>query len=198
MLLVLLGCLLPAAGAGGESCLRCWPELPLLLDYDLRVLWGAPGPPRELSRSLRSLLLQAPVLPEPGYLGQEQLEREAAALFTHIDTAIGKLRADRPSLLSEMHVQKQLFAERLSRASEELKEQDLPFKLEVINCANCRAHLLTCRDPTLCPGWTQQILLWAGSLCITLALAVVAGGGWYIFWHKKQAEEVLEDTPARL
>ncbi|XP_014403431.1 PREDICTED: uncharacterized protein LOC102263139 isoform X8 [Myotis brandtii] len=126
-----------------------------------------------------------------------------------------------------MHVQKQLFAERLSRASEELKEQgergspprpalrlppalrlraessrpppslpptrclstppsatscphptppgsvclpgtsasppshpraacnrscDLPFKLEVINCANCRAHLLTCRDPTLCPG----------------------------------------------
>ncbi|EPQ14106.1 hypothetical protein D623_10019095 [Myotis brandtii] len=51
-----------------------------------------------------------------------------------------------------MHVQKQLFAERLSRASEELKEQDLPFKLEVINCANCRAHLLTCRDPTLCPA----------------------------------------------
>lgn len=51
MLLVLLGCLLPAAGA--ESCLRCWPELPPLLDYDLRVLWGR-GPPRELSRSLRS------------------------------------------------------------------------------------------------------------------------------------------------
>lgn len=126
MLLVLLGCLLPAAGAGGRG------ELPpllagaaLLLGYDLRVLWGAPGPPRELSRSLRSLLLQAPVL-EPGYLGeahrmaetgvkagpapgpsltpltsflacpipgQEQLEREAAALFTHTDTAIGKFRA---------------------------------------------------------------------------------------------------------
>lgn len=41
----------------------------LLLGYDLRVLWAAPGPPRELSRSLRSLLLQAPVL-EPGHLGE--------------------------------------------------------------------------------------------------------------------------------
>ncbi|XP_015427997.1 PREDICTED: uncharacterized protein LOC102770834 isoform X3 [Myotis davidii] len=94
-----------------------------------------------------------------------------------------------------MHVQKQLFAEGLSRASEELKEQDLPFKLEVINCINCRAHHLTCRDPTLCPGWTPQTLLSAGSLCITLALAVVAGGGWYIFWHKKQTEE---QGPSRL
>ncbi|XP_014403429.1 PREDICTED: uncharacterized protein LOC102263139 isoform X6 [Myotis brandtii] len=160
-----------------------------------------------------------------------------------------------------MHVQKQLFAERLSRASEELKEQgergspprpalrlppalrlraessrpppslpptrclstppsatscphptppgsvclpgtsasppshpraacnrscDLPFKLEVINCANCRAHLLTCRDPTLCPGWTQQTLLWAGSLCITLALAVVAGDGTFSGTRSRQ------------
>ncbi|KAK1337026.1 hypothetical protein QTO34_003071 [Cnephaeus nilssonii] len=157
MLLVLLGCLLPAAGAGGESCLRCWPELPLLMDYDLQVLWGPPGPPRELSRSLQALLLQAPVLPEPRYLGQDQLEREAAELFDHIDRAIGKFRADKPSLLNEIHVQKQLFAERLSKASEELKEQALPFKLEVISCVNCRAHLLTCRDPTLCPGGTSEI-----------------------------------------
>lgn len=70
MLLVLLGCLLPTASVGGKSCLRCWPELPLLMDYDLHVLWGAPGPPRELSRSLHVLLLQAPILLEPGYLGE--------------------------------------------------------------------------------------------------------------------------------
>ncbi|XP_015427998.1 PREDICTED: uncharacterized protein LOC102770834 isoform X4 [Myotis davidii] len=85
-----------------------------------------------------------------------------------------------------MHVQKQLFAEGLSRASEELKEQDLPFKLEVINCINCRAHHLTCRDPTLCPGWTPQTLLSAGSLCITLALAVVAGDGTFSGTRSRQ------------
>ncbi|CAK6448655.1 unnamed protein product [Pipistrellus nathusii] len=197
MLLVLLGCLLPATGAG-KSCLRCWPELPLLVEYDLQVLWGPPGPPRELSLSLQALLRQAPVPPEPRYLGHEHVEREAAELFNHIDGAIGKFRNDKPSLLNEVNVQKQLFVERLSKAYEELKEQALPFKLEVISCATCRAHLLTCRDPTLCPGWTQQTLLWAVSLCVTFSLAVIAGGGWYIFWHKKQAEEVLEDTPARL
>lgn len=69
MLLVLLGCLLPATGAG-KSCLRCWPELPLLVEYDLQVLWGPPGPPRELSLSLQALLRQAPVPPEPRYLGE--------------------------------------------------------------------------------------------------------------------------------
>lgn len=124
MLLILLACFLPAAFASGQSCLRCWPELPALMAYDLRVLWGPSEPPRELSWSLRSLLLQAPVLPAPGYLGeahlgdqgqgwpcarpsahpltsllarpvsgQEHLEREAAALFTHIDRAIGRFHA---------------------------------------------------------------------------------------------------------
>lgn len=29
---------------------------------------------------------------------------------------------------------------------------DLLFPREVINCANCRTHFLTCKDPTLCPG----------------------------------------------
>lgn len=37
---------------------------------------------------------------------------------------------------------------------------DLPFKLEVISCVNCRAHHLTCRDPTLCPGqWPVAVWL---------------------------------------
>ncbi|XP_016058917.1 PREDICTED: uncharacterized protein LOC107529854 isoform X3 [Miniopterus natalensis] len=75
-----------------------------------------------------------------------------------------------------MNVQKQLFAERLSKISEELKDKDLPSKLEVINCVNCRAHLLTCKDPTLCQGGTQELLLWAMSLGITLPVAVIAGG----------------------
>ncbi|XP_016058916.1 PREDICTED: uncharacterized protein LOC107529854 isoform X2 [Miniopterus natalensis] len=111
-----------------------------------------------------------------------------------------------------MNVQKQLFAERLSKISEELKDKaaqflyhltpwaacnsscDLPSKLEVINCVNCRAHLLTCKDPTLCQGGTQELLLWAMSLGITLPVAVIAGGGWYILWRKKAAKE----GPSRL
>lgn len=40
------------------------------MDYDLQILWGAPEPPKELSQSLHSLLLEAHDLPEPWYLGE--------------------------------------------------------------------------------------------------------------------------------
>ncbi|XP_054430898.1 testis-expressed protein 51 [Pteronotus mesoamericanus] len=181
MLLLLLGCLLPATDASGKNCLRCWPDLPALIDYDLQILWGDPGPPEELSQSLHSLFLEAHDFPGPWYLDQDHLEKEAAKLFNHIDKAIRKFRVDKPSLLEEIRVQKQLFSKRLDVISEELKEKacnnscDLQSKLEVINCANCRTHFLTCKDPTLCPGETQRTLLWAVSLSITLPLAVIAG-----------------------
>lgn len=72
MLLLLLGCLLPATDASGKNCLRCWPKLPALIDYDLQILWGTPGPPEELSQSLHSLLLETHVFSEPWYLGEVQ------------------------------------------------------------------------------------------------------------------------------
>lgn len=70
MLLLLLCCLLPAAN--GKSCLLCWPGLPALIDYDLQILWGTPGPPTELSQSLHTLFLKDHVFIEPWYLGEAQ------------------------------------------------------------------------------------------------------------------------------
>ncbi|XP_014637896.1 PREDICTED: uncharacterized protein LOC106800815 [Ceratotherium simum simum] len=121
MLLLLLSCLLP--DADGKSCLLCWPELPALIDYDLQILWGTPGPPAELSQSLHSLFLEAHDFPEAWYLDQDHLEEETAKLFNHIDQAIKKLRDDKPLLLEEIRVHKQLFSERLNKISEELKEK---------------------------------------------------------------------------
>ncbi|KAF6362290.1 testis expressed 51 [Rhinolophus ferrumequinum] len=193
MLLLLLGSLLPAAEASGKNCLHCWPELPALIDYDLQILWGIPGPPSELSQSLHSLFLEPQVFREPWYLGQDHLEKEAAKLFNHIDLAIKTFRDDKPLLLEEVRVQKQLFLDRLNEISEELKEKDPRSTLEVINCANCRAHFLTCKEPTLCPAGTQRSVVWAVSLSIALPLAVIAGGRYYIFWRKKKEDEKAEE-----
>ncbi|XP_023388451.1 testis-expressed protein 51 [Pteropus vampyrus] len=133
MLLLLLSYLLPAADTNGKNCLHCWPELPALIDYDLQILWGTPGPPSELSQN------------------QDHLEEELAKLFNHIDQAIKTFRNDKPLLLEEVHIQKKLFSERLSELPEKLKNKDLPSSLVVINCANCKTHILTCKDPTICP-----------------------------------------------
>ncbi|KAB0389051.1 hypothetical protein E2I00_003046, partial [Balaenoptera physalus] len=143
-------CLLPTAT--GKSCLHCWPELPALIDYDLQILWGTPGPPAELSHSLHSLFLDTHAFLESWYLGQDHLEEAAGTLFTHIDKAIKKFRDDKPSLLEEVHVLKQQFSKHLEDLSEEMKEKDIRSTLEVINCANCKTHFLTCQDATLCPG----------------------------------------------
>lgn len=78
MLPVLLICLLPVAD--GKNCLQCWPELPALLDYDLQVLWGSPGPPTELSQSLHSFFLEENALLMPWYLGEAQLGRDGSTL----------------------------------------------------------------------------------------------------------------------
>ncbi|XP_072818177.1 testis-expressed protein 51 isoform X2 [Vicugna pacos] len=190
MLLLLLGCILPATS--GESCLHCWPELPALIDYDLQVLWGSLGPPTELSQSLHSLFLDTRAFAEASYLGQDHLEEETGKLFTHIDQAIKKYRDDKPSLLEEVRVQKQLFSERLKERGMELKEKapqslchvtpwaacnkscDIRSTLEIITCDNCRTHFLTCQDPILCPG-TRRTFAWALGLGIALPLALLAG-----------------------
>ncbi|XP_061046618.1 testis-expressed protein 51 [Eubalaena glacialis] len=172
MLLLLLSCLLPTAN--GKSCLQCWPELPALIDYDLQILWGIPGPPAELSHSLHSLFLDSHAFLESWYLGQDHLEEAAGTLFTHIDKAIKKFRDDKPSLLEEVDVLKQQFSKHLEDLSEELKEKDIRSTLEVINCANCKTHFLTCQDASLCPG-TRRNFVWAVSLSIALPLATLAG-----------------------
>ncbi|XP_027446721.1 testis-expressed protein 51 isoform X4 [Zalophus californianus] len=182
MLLLLVGCLLPAIN--GKSCLHCWPQLPALMDYDLQILWGSPGPPRELSQSLRSLFLKRDyVFLEPWYLDHDHMEEATAKLFNHVDKAIKKFRDDKPSLLEEINVQKQVFTDRLNQMSEKLKEKacnkscDIHSTLEVINCANCKTHLLTCKDPTLCPARTWSTFPWVVSLGIILLLAAIAGSG---------------------
>lgn len=78
MRLVLLICLL--AGASGKSCLRCWPELIAMMDYDLQVLWGSPGPPTELSQSLHALVLENDDILLPWYLGEAQVGRAGSTL----------------------------------------------------------------------------------------------------------------------
>lgn len=78
MLLLLLSCILPPAN--GKSCLHCWPELPPLIDYDLQILWGTPGPPAELSQSLHALFLDTQASPESWYLGEAQPGDQGSAL----------------------------------------------------------------------------------------------------------------------
>ncbi|XP_075385258.1 testis-expressed protein 51 [Tenrec ecaudatus] len=160
MLFLLLGCLLPATS--GESCFRCWPELPALVDYDLQVLWGTPGPPTELSQSLHTLFMEEHITSNPWYLDRDHLEEEAANFFNNIDLAIKKLRDDKLQLLEEIDHYKKEFSERLNMISEALKEKacnkscDLRPHMEVTNCVNCRKHYLSCQDPTLCPDWTAM------------------------------------------
>ncbi|XP_047626179.1 testis-expressed protein 51 [Phacochoerus africanus] len=155
MLLLLLSCILPPAN--GKSCLHCWPELPPLIDYDLQILWGTPGPPAELSQS------------------QDHMEEAAGKLFTHIDQAIKKFQDDKSRLLEEVHALKQQFSQQLEEKSEKLKEKDISSTLEVINCANCKTHFLTCQDPTLCPAGTRRTFVWAVILALALPLAALAG-----------------------
>nr|XP_020769213.1 uncharacterized protein TEX51 isoform X5 [Odocoileus virginianus texanus] len=198
MLLLLLSCLLPATN--GKNCLQCWQELPALIDYDLQILWGTPGPPAELSQSLHSLFMNNHSSPENSYLGQDHLEEAAGTLFTHIDKAIKKLRDDKPSLLEEVRVLKQQFSKELEDISEGLKDKgerwgwpllitqpvtsqrpacnescDIRSTLEVISCTTCQKHFLTCQDPALCPAWTGKNFRWAMGIGIALPLVTLAG-----------------------
>ncbi|KAM7320078.1 hypothetical protein ACRRTK_020521 [Alexandromys fortis] len=194
MLPVLLICLLPVAD--GKNCLQCWPELPALLDYDLQVLWGSPGPPTELSQSLHSFFLEENALLMPWYLARDHLEEETAIFFTHIDNAIKKLRDDKPALLEELRVQKGLLAERLKERSMELKQRDMRTPTEVTICADCRTHVLFCNDPTFCKVKAVRTYKWIVILiCILMLLAVIAICG-HFFWlqRKKKAVKVLGNT----
>uniref|UniRef100_A0A8C6DB12 Testis expressed 51 n=1 Tax=Moschus moschiferus TaxID=68415 RepID=A0A8C6DB12_MOSMO len=166
MLLLLLSCLLPTTN--GKNCLQCWQELPALIDYDLQILWGTPGPPAELSQS------------------QDHLEEAAGTLFTHIDKAIKKLRDDKPSLLEEVRVLKQQFSKELEDVSEGLKDKDIRSTLEVISCTTCQKHFLTCQDPTLCPAWTGKNFRWAMGIGIALPLVTLAGDVTFSGWRRRK------------
>ncbi|EAW95282.1 hCG40442, isoform CRA_f [Homo sapiens] len=111
MLPLLIICLLPAIE--GKNCLRCWPELSALIDYDLQILWVTPGPPTELSQSIHSLFLE----------DRDHLEEETAKFFTQVHQAIKTLRDDKTVLLEEIYTHKNLFTERLNKISDGLKEK---------------------------------------------------------------------------
>ncbi|XP_051704767.1 testis-expressed protein 51 isoform X6 [Oryctolagus cuniculus] len=161
MLLLLLTCLLPTAG--GKGCLRCWPELPALLNYDLQILWGSPGPPAELSQSLQSLFLEEDTLAKTAYLDRNHLEEATAKFFNELDQAIKKWRDDKPLLLEEVHMYKSLLAEKLTERSGELKER----------AKHRRNHKLALGISTI-------------------LLVALAGGGCYALWLRKKKKEEAE------
>ncbi|XP_053453896.1 testis-expressed protein 51 isoform X1 [Nycticebus coucang] len=178
MLPLLLICLLPATN--GKNCLRCWPEISALVDYDLQILWGTPGPPVEVSQSIHSLFLEDNALFKLSCLDRDHVDQEIAKFFTQVHRAIKKLQNDKPVLLEEIQIRKMFFIEKLNKISQGLKEKDIHFTLEVTNCANCKTRPLSCWDPTLCLVRTQRPYTWAVTHCSVLLLAL-AGGGCYFF-----------------
>ncbi|NP_001403009.1 testis-expressed protein 51 isoform 8 precursor [Homo sapiens] len=175
MLPLLIICLLPAIE--GKNCLRCWPELSALIDYDLQILWVTPGPPTELSQN------------------RDHLEEETAKFFTQVHQAIKTLRDDKTVLLEEIYTHKNLFTERLNKISDGLKEKDIQSTLKVTSCADCRTHFLSCNDPTFCPARNRRTSLWAVSLSSALLLAI-AGGGCFFYWQrKKEAVKQEQGSP---
>ncbi|CAH7100055.1 Gm35060 [Phodopus roborovskii] len=166
MLPVLLLCLLPVSN--GKSCLRCWPELPSLLDYDLQVLWGSPGPPTELSQVLHSFFLEDNTLQAPWYLARDHLEEETATFFTQLDNAIKKLRDacnDSCDMLSPT---------------------------EVTVCTDCQTHFLSCNDPNFCTVKAVRTYKWAVILISVLMFLAAAGIGVYFLWLQKKKKKTVE------
>ncbi|XP_054534933.1 testis-expressed protein 51 isoform X13 [Pan troglodytes] len=170
MLPLLIICLLPAIE--GKNCLRCWPELSALIDYDLQILWGTPGPPTELSQSIHSLFLEDNNFLKPWYLDRDHLEEETAKFFTQVHQAIKTLRDDKTVLLEEIYMHKNLFTERLNKISDGLKE-----KACNESCARNR-----------------RTSLWAVSLSSALLLAI-AGGGCFFYWQRKKEAVKEQGSP---
>uniref|UniRef100_A0A8I6A3K8 Testis expressed 51 n=2 Tax=Rattus norvegicus TaxID=10116 RepID=A0A8I6A3K8_RAT len=202
MRLVLLICLL--TGTTGKSCLRCWPELFPLIDYDLQVLWGSPGPPTELSQSIHSFFMENNTLLLPWHLAQDNLDEETATFFTHVDNAIKKLKDDKPALLEEIRIQKISLAKRLKERSEDLMQKvcnescDILSKMEVTSCTDCQTFYLSCNDPTLCTARVMRSYKWVVILVTVLMLLAVAGIGGYFFWLQKKAAEADEGRESYL
>ncbi|KAL1773675.1 hypothetical protein HispidOSU_016202 [Sigmodon hispidus] len=181
----------------GKSCLHCWPELPAVLDYDLQVLWGSPGPPTELSQSLHSFFLEDDTLHMPWYLAQDHLEEETATFFTHVDQAIKKLRDDKSALLEEIRIQKEILAEKLKERSQELKYKDILSPTEVTVCSDCQTHFLSCNDPTFCKVRVVRSYKWAVILTSILMFLAAASIGGYFLWLQKKKKAADEETDSQ-
>ncbi|XP_030864624.1 testis-expressed protein 51 isoform X2 [Gorilla gorilla gorilla] len=218
MLPLLIICLLPAIE--GKNCLRCWPELSALIDYDLQILWGTPGPPTELSQSIHSLFLEDNNFLKPWYLDRDHLEEETAKFFTQVHQAIKTLRDDKTVLLEEIYMHKILFTERLNKISDGLKEKApsiIPRSPTPLHeCLPSSISYLHPRPPWLClppqhlsfstfsPSLAacnescarnRRTSLWAVSLSSALLLAI-AGGGYIFYWQrKKEAVKQEQGSP---
>nr|XP_054405138.1 testis-expressed protein 51 isoform X12 [Pongo abelii] len=211
MLSLLIICLLPTIE--GKNCLRCWPELSALIDYDLQILWGTPGPPTELSQSIHSLFLEDNNFLKPWYLDRDHLEEETAKFFTQVHQAIKTLRDDKTVLLEEIYVHKNLFTERLNKISDGLKEKgDPPLPMNAFPGSISYLHP---RPPWLCLppqhlsfstfssslaacnescARNRRTSLWAVSLSSALLLAI-AGGGCFFYWHRKKEAVKEQGSP---
>ncbi|XP_056649699.1 testis-expressed protein 51 isoform X2 [Monodelphis domestica] len=120
MLFLLLSPLFPSLGEG--SCLRCWPDLIPLVQYDLEVLWGSHQPPLYLATCLRVLLFKKNVPVNPQFLDRAHLEEEAAIFFNNLDAAIKEWRSDKIKLLAKIQIHGKRFLQGLQKAAQELKD----------------------------------------------------------------------------
>ncbi|XP_074071056.1 testis-expressed protein 51 isoform X2 [Macrotis lagotis] len=123
MFFLLFISLFPSLGEG--SCLRCWPDLLPLVQYDLEILWGSHQPPQYLSTCLRTILLKKNVPVNPHFLDRAHLEEEAAIFFNHLDTAIKEWRSDKIKLLNKIQIHGKGFLQGLQKAAWELKNKVL-------------------------------------------------------------------------
>ncbi|XP_074158266.1 testis-expressed protein 51 [Sminthopsis crassicaudata] len=121
MFLLLLSSLFPSLGEG--SCLRCWPDLLPLVQYDLEILWGSHQPPLYLSTCLRMLLLKKNVPVNPHFSDRAHLEEETAVFFNHLHIAIKEWRSDKARLLNKIQIHGRIFLQGLQKAAQELKNK---------------------------------------------------------------------------
>ncbi|XP_074071058.1 testis-expressed protein 51 isoform X4 [Macrotis lagotis] len=190
MFFLLFISLFPSLGEG--SCLRCWPDLLPLVQYDLEILWGSHQPPQYLSTCLRTILLKKNVPVNPHFLDRAHLEEEAAIFFNHLDTAIKEWRSDKIKLLNKIQIHGKGFLQGLQKAAWELKNKVcsqtcLPgLPKEIANCISCKKHYVTCKDHVLCQDVLLPQILWIGSSIIFILCVCVStfGSGLYYFWWR--------------
>ncbi|XP_044844253.1 uncharacterized protein LOC123349982 [Mauremys mutica] len=178
-MLVLVVLVLPLLAPGAAPCLRCWPDAPPYVHYDVRLLLGAaqPGGAAGLERLLSALILEG----DPGVriMERERLEREAGKLFYRLDQIITRNRQDPGRLMKEAVLEKQNFTRRLRAASAEVRQQvcsascGRPEPFDLSECDSCERLQARCRDQRVCAG--AAVILAVGLSLLGLVLGAAVG-----------------------